>query len=167
MIALKPMVAVLSAMLREHEALLDAAKRKKTALIGNDNAGLNGIVKQEVEHLHRIEKLEGERQGMSKLLAARLGLPVPELTVTKMSAIAGTPEEREEILRLSNALTAVIGELKERNELNKQLIEQSLDFVRGSIELLTESPQVPTYGDTGDTHAAYGNKRTSFFDSKA
>jgi len=167
MIVLKPLVHVLESMLSTHETLLELAKRKKRVLIQNDMSELNAIVKEEVTLAHQVEKLEGERSGMVRLLSLRLGLPAEELTARKVAALAGTPEERETIAQLNDQLLAVMTQLKEQNELNKQLIEQSLDFIRNSIDLLTESPIVPTYGDSGDTHAAYTTTRTSFFDSKA
>jgi flagellar biosynthesis/type III secretory pathway chaperone len=164
---LKPLFTTVEAMLHEHEQLLELSKRKKEVLIEGDMKALNEIVNQEAAHVHRIERLEAERMGAGRLLAARLGLPIEELTATRVSALANSPEEAERIVNLTDRLRAVVLELQSLNELNRKLIEQSLSFVRTSIEVLTESPQVPTYGAGGQAHAAYQQNRTSLFDSKA
>lgn len=164
---LKPLLSVVESMLREHEQLLALAKRKKDVLIKGDMQALNDMVKDETAFVHRIERLEAERLGAGRLIAIRLGIPVEQLTAEKVSALAETPEESDRMLQLTDGLRDVIAQLKQVNDLNKQLIEQSLQFVQNSIEVLTESPVVPTYGGRGETNSPYPSGRTSYFDSKA
>ncbi|MGB8956082.1 MAG: flagellar export chaperone FlgN, partial [Tumebacillaceae bacterium] len=71
------------------------------------------------------------------------------------------------MIALTDELRQVIGQLQALNDTNKKLIEQSLQFIRTSIEVLSESPQVPTYGGTGESNAPYASGKTSYFDSKA
>lgn len=166
MSVLKPLFTTVGALLREHEQLLTLAKRKKEVLIKGDIDALNEIVKGEAQIVQNIERLESDRMGAGRLLAIRLGIPLDELTASKISA-ASSPEDAKRMDELTDQLRNVITELKRLNDLNKLLIEQSLQFVRTSIELLTESPHVPTYGGSGETNNPYVNGRTSYFDSKA
>ena len=164
---LKPLFAVVDAMLNTHQELLALAQRKRDVLIRGDMDALNLIVKEENTLVFRVEKLESERIAFGRLLAARIGVQPEQLTATRVAELAGDEEEKRRMEELSAQLRNVIGELQKINNTNKQLIEQSLQFIRTSIELLTESPQVPTYGGTGETNAPYAIGRISYFDSKA
>jgi prophage DNA circulation protein len=161
--------SVVESLLREHQQLLELAARKKEVLIQNDMAALNEIVQQEVGHVHRIERMEAERQGAGRLLSVRAGVPADQLTASKVAKLAETQEERQRMIQLTEELRAVIDKLKAANDLNKNLIELSLQFIESSIEVMTESPQVPTYGETGQAlnRNPYAQGRTSYFDSKA
>ncbi|MGZ4107217.1 MAG: flagellar protein FlgN [Tumebacillaceae bacterium] len=167
MSALKPLLSVVEAILKEHQQLLELATRKKQVLIKGDMEALHLIVQEENQFVHRIERLEQERIGAGRLLAVRFGVPVTELTASKVVTMAESPEEAQRIQELTDTLRAVVAELKQLNDLNTQLIQQSLQFVRTSIEVLTEAPEVPTYGGNGQMNNPYVVAKTSYFDSKA
>nr|WP_236587704.1 flagellar protein FlgN [Tumebacillus amylolyticus] len=166
---MKPLFSVVEALLREHQQLLELAERKKKVLVENDMDSLNAIVQEETGHIHRIERLESERQGAGRLLAVRAGLRPDQLTAQRVAEFAETPEERARITQLTEKLRDVILKLKDLNDLNQMLIQQSLDFIQSTVEALTESPTVPQYGGTGQTLAnnPYQQGRVSYFDSKA
>lgn len=164
---LKPLFAVVDAMLNVHQELLALAHRKQDVLIRGDMEALSEITKQENALVPRIQKLEGERIEFGRLLAERIGVEPEQLTANRVVELAGDAEERHRMSDLTDRLRIVIGELQALNDRNKQLIEQSLQFVRTSIEVLSESPQVPTYGGSGETNSPYASGKTSYFDSKA
>ncbi|PWK16189.1 FlgN protein [Tumebacillus permanentifrigoris] len=169
MSVLKPLFSVVEALLREHQQLLELATRKKDVLIQNDLEALNEIVQTEVAHIHRIERMELERQGAGRLLAVRAGVPADQLTAERVSQLAETPEERQRMTSLTDDLRTVILKLKDANDLNQILIQQSLNLIQSTVEVLTESPSVPNYGGSGQTLAnnPYQQSRVSYFDSKA
>ncbi|HEU4964907.1 MAG TPA: flagellar protein FlgN [Bacilli bacterium] len=164
---LKPLLSVVESLLHEHEQLLTLANRKKDILIKGDMQALNDLVKEELGCVQRVERLEGERLGAGRLLAARLGLAVDQLTAERVIALASDEAEATQMQALTERLRSTVNELQKQNDLNKQLIEQSLQFVRLSVDLLSESPLVPTYGGTGATNEPYSTGKTSYFDSKA
>lgn len=166
---LKSMFTVLDAIIGEHEQLLALAKRKKETLIKNNMGLLSEIVKEETAVAHRLERLESERLGASRLLALRLQTSPESLTASKLLTLAANEDEAVRMRAVTGRLKHLYDEVKGLNELNRQLIQQSLQFVTNSIEILSESPQVPTYGGTGEsTNNPYQTGgRTSFFDSKA
>lgn len=169
MSVLKPLFSVVESLLREHQQLLELAERKKGVLIQNDMEALNAIIQDEIAHIHRIERMETERQGAGRLLAVRAGIPAEQLTAERVAQFAESPAEQERMSRLTQDLRDVILKLKELNDLNQILIQQSLDLIQSTVEILTESPQVPTYGGSGETNAnnPYQQNRVSYFDSKA
>jgi flagellar biosynthesis/type III secretory pathway chaperone len=164
---LKPLFAVVDAMLNVHQELLAIAQRKRDVLIRGDMEALNLIVKEENTLVFRVEKLEGERIAFGRLLAERIGVAPEQLTAARVAELAGDAEEKHRMTSLTDELRQVIGQLQALNDTNKKLIEQSLQFIRTSIEVLSESPQVPTYGDKGASNAPYASGKTSYFDSKA
>ena len=167
MSVLKTTLSVMESLEREHEGLLALAERKKDVLIRNDLDALAAIGKEEVAFVHRIERLEAERLAAGRLLALRTGVQAEQLTPDNLLPLAEGPEEAERLKGLTARLRDLLGRLKQTNDLNRKLIEQSLQFVQTTVEILTESPVVPTYGGSGETRNPYESGRTSFFDSKA
>jgi flagellar biosynthesis/type III secretory pathway chaperone len=159
------MLSLFEALLREHQGLLALAEQKKDILVKGDMEALNLLTRDEVGYIHRIERLEKERLEAVRLLAMRAGVSVDEVKPDTLLRFAENEEEAQRIRALVEELRDTLDRLKKLNDLNKQLIEQSLLFVQTTIELLTESPHVPTYGPS---HSPYDHGgRTSFFDSKA
>lgn len=169
MSVLKPLFSVVEALVREHQRLLALAEHKKQVLIENEMDTLSQIVQEEAELIHRIERLETERQGAGRLLAVRAGVRAEQLTAERVAQMAETSGERERMTTLTEELRDVILKLKDFNDLNQMLIQQSLDLIQATVESLTESPSVPQYGDGGQTLAnnPYQQTRISYFDSKA
>lgn len=168
MSVLKPMMSVVDSLLREHKDLLAVAERKKDILIKGDMEALGHIGREEVAFVHRIERLEAERLAAARLLALRAGVPAEAVKPDTLLRYAADQAEAAQVSLVIEDLRSTLDRLKQLNDLNKQLIEQSLTFIETTVSQFTESPQVPTYGQSGESNSPYERGgRTSFFDSKA
>ncbi|MGB8955485.1 MAG: flagellar export chaperone FlgN, partial [Tumebacillaceae bacterium] len=98
MSVLKPLFAVVDAMLNVHQELLAIAQRKRDVLIRGDMEALNLIVKEENTLVFRVEKLEGERIAFGHLLAERIGVAPEQLTATRVAELAGDEEEKRRMI---------------------------------------------------------------------
>lgn len=72
-------------------------------------------------------------------------------------------QSREGLEKTAVALTNVITRLKEQKQLNQALIQQSMQFVELSLDMLSPSIRNMNYGEKKSS----GPKGRSVFDSKA
>ncbi|MGE6553902.1 flagellar protein FlgN [Exiguobacterium artemiae] len=115
----------------EHAALLELAEEKKQVLIQNDMQRLSQLVKEEPIHLKRIEQLEQQR-------LTQMG------TMTMTEWLQTHPEDVNSMRRLLQT----IGQLKVLNELNAELLTQSLHYLNWHLELLIPEADDFTYGQS-------------------
>ncbi|OAI88876.1 hypothetical protein AYO36_01660 [Exiguobacterium sp. KKBO11] len=114
-----------------HAHLLALAEEKKQVLIANDMRRLSEIVKEEPVHIKRIEGLEQER-------LALMG------SVTMTEWIATHPEDVDSL----RTLLQTIGQLRQLNKLNAELLEQSLYYLDWHLQLLIPEADDFTYGQS-------------------
>jgi len=84
-------------------------------------------------------------------------------TVSELLEAVSDEKEREKLAKTSTLLTEGITKLKHNEQLNQSLLEQSLQFVQVSLDLMNPSLKNMNYGKQPDS---YTTKR-SVFDSKA
>lgn len=114
-----------------HAHILALAEEKKQVLIANDMRRLSEIVKEEPVHIKRIEALEQER-------LALMG------SVTMTEWIATHPEDVDSL----RTLLQTIGQLRQLNTLNAELLEQSLHYLDWHLQLLIPEADDFTYGQS-------------------
>lgn len=114
-----------------HAHLLALAEEKKQVLVANDMRRLSEIVKEEPVHIKRIEALEQERLGL-------MG------SVTMTEWIETHPEDIDSL----RTLLQTIGQLRQLNALNAELLEQSLHYLDWHLQLLIPEADDFTYGQS-------------------
>lgn len=114
-----------------HAQLLALAEEKKQVLIANDMRRLSEIVKEEPVHIKRIEALEQER-------LALMG------SVTMTEWIETHPEDIDSL----RTLLQTLGQLRQLNTLNAELLEQSLHYLDWHLQLLIPEADDFTYGQS-------------------
>jgi hypothetical protein len=133
-----------------HKRLLQLAHAKTEAVKKNDMDELNRIVRDEQKHVNAITVLEKRRTAVSTETISDI---LPSLSL----------EEQSKVESLRNGMINVLAQLKEANDLNVELLDQSLQFVHLQLDLLAP-PDTGNYALNGDS-----NKSSSgpVFDSKA
>lgn len=145
-----------------HQSLYDLSL-KKTAFLkeGSINA-LQQILVKERKIAHTVETTENVRYKAVKEWMETHGSK-KEGTVSELLDIVSNEEESMKLATLSTLLTEEIRKLKHNEQLNQALLEQSLQFVQVSLDLMNPSLKNINYGTQAET---YSNKR-SVFDSRA
>ncbi len=144
-----------------------ATEKKDILIVGNIDA-LARVVQQEGELIKRMGKLEAERQQLVNHIIQQYDIRQNEVRLSDLLAQVPNSPDKEELSQLFVELSALLSEVHSLNELNQQLIENSLDFVNYSIELFTDTEdeqiyQKPIAQDTSSTNY----QRRSIFDTKA
>ncbi|KYD25371.1 flagellar protein FlgN [Geobacillus sp. FSL W8-0032] len=155
------LMAILDRHLALHRHLLQLAYQKTDVLKRGDTDGLMRLIQKEQPAIAAIQQLERER---AQLVAAWSGDENPPSLADCLPKIGG--EERQKVERLADELLAVIRELQAANELNGQLIRQSLQWVTLMLDQWLPQPPNVTYTAPNQNAAAHERAR-SLFDSKA
>lgn len=156
---------ILAELIYLHERLNELALEKLEAVKRNEITALNDIIKQETSLIKKLTKAEQSRMDAVQGWIRAKGLVTEDVTMEFMiehSPVEEQPKLTEQFQSLLNEMIR----LKEMNELNRVLIEDSLRFVNLSLDLL--SPDIadmnyerPTTKESGPT------EQRSIFDSRA
>ncbi|KZE97116.1 hypothetical protein AVP43_00956 [Geobacillus stearothermophilus] len=140
MMTFAPLIHLLRAHSELYESLLALSRRKTEALKKNDIEALSALLADEQKHILAIRQLEERRQ---RWLKETLG---DEAATLSRCMDLAKGKEREELRECQARLQTAVAAVAEANELNRQLIEQSLQFVTAMIE--TFAPTLSTYSRT-------------------
>ena len=147
-----------------YRELLSLSNEKKDYILEGKVKEIDKIVQIESSLIIEISKLEKVREATVQALAEGYGLPQENLTVSYISEKIKDP--RSKILaEITDSISKTLVDLKEINDTNGKLLEQSLEYINFSVNLINSSlePQNGVYeAKTGETT---GEKR-SLFDAK-
>lgn len=119
-----------------YRKLLDLFIEERHAIIASELEELNKVVMDKEMVLQNLRTEEFKRRKIGDRIAARLGLDPETLTITQLSKNVREPYASE-IKRRGDRLQTLIDEIQVESERNRSLCLQALQFVSGSIKLLT------------------------------
>lgn len=150
---MQALLADLTALLREeieqYRRLLLLVRRERNRITKGELPGLTQLVRKKELIAHDLASLEASRASLLEHLAAALGEEPAGLTLARVARLA--PGEMGEVLQaLLVEFRGVVGHLIAANDINRDLLDQSLAFVRESLALFrTVASTSPTYGKNG------------------
>ncbi|MBY6037062.1 flagellar protein FlgN [Fictibacillus nanhaiensis] len=147
------MTSLLERLFKSHEELLALGERKTEVLKLGDMKTLDILLKEEDLQVKKLQMIEKERM-----------LKFANVTLGDVLEQAGE-QEKERLIHLQEQLVSTYEALKSRNELNQELLEQSLQYVNMSLSMVQPSSEPATY--TNSKSNPYNTNSTSLFDSKA
>ncbi|WP_338449524.1 flagellar protein FlgN [Niallia oryzisoli] len=157
--SVQPLIEVLKKLLQLHKSLYQISLEKTEAIKKGNIEALNALIKNEQKHITAIQMMDKERTiHISRLF--------PELNEPTLSECLPRFEQsiREELASIQQELIGKLDELKAVNELNRELLEQSLQYVRLNLDLLMPD-ELTNYSKGHEQEASL--PQVSFFDSKA
>lgn len=141
-------------------------KHKKDILINGKIDELSKIVQQESVWIKQIKDLEEDRIKIISKLAEGSSIASTDSTITDLinNNLISSPE-KEQLKDIHDKLKNLLEEIKKENEINSQLIKQSLNFVSHSLKTITQEPAQPlTYSKSTVQPKSISN--TGIFDKK-
>lgn len=150
-----------------HINMLELAQQKKKIIIENNVESLIHIMNQETKVLKQIEQLEEQRAGAAHQFLNESGIKSKlNLNVSELSRLVFDIEEKRKLLDVQTRLSNTLKLLKQANDLNQKLIEQSLLFIDFSLEVMVGKPnQEIIYKHPSERSSVMG--RPGYFDSRA
>ena len=153
----------LQALTRIHEELLEVSKRKTDIIKEGSIEKLQALLAEERKYIKVLEQAEQKRQKEVEKWYTDQQLPLEEMTITNMLHMLTDKQDQQVLENVTIQLTEAITELKQQERLNQTLIQQSMQFVQLSLDMLNPTIQNMNYGKTKDHEGA----KRSVFDSKA
>ncbi|TRY24497.1 MULTISPECIES: flagellar protein FlgN [Brevibacillus] len=157
---------LLDNLIQLHKALYTLAVQKKDVLIKGNVDELVAITKQEQKLIKAVGSAEEARQAVVAHLFASLGFTRDNGTISDLIKLTTSAEEKMRLTTYRDELMRIVSELRDANELNQQLLEQSLSFVNMTLNLITDAPEDDyIYGNpAADT---YRHTSRTLFNKKA
>jgi flagellar biosynthesis/type III secretory pathway chaperone len=149
-----------------HRILLDLSEHKRKAIIGNEVERLMQLTQKEVKLIRLVDQFEAERgEAVQAYMRSRNMYVTGAITINTLSKIAVRLEEKQALSERRSELLRLIGEIKQANDLNRQLIQQSLAFIDFSLDVIAgPSDQDAVYHHPQHDQQSY---QRSYFDRKA
>ena len=146
-----------------HELLL-LSEQKKDGIIKNDLSALQAVNASESTVIGKSQRLEKMRADLAKDIADVLNTKESDLTLGKLVEMIQGQPEYEALFQAREDIKKVVEELKERNDRNKILLSNSMDYVDFSINVIRSS--MDTSLMTYDKRGQEIDNRRNFFDAK-
>ena len=154
----------LESLLTEHEALLDLAQQKKQVLVHGPMNIFSSLVTKEMQRVNRIKNLENERQQLLGESLKAMEIQDPDLSMREWIQLLKDEVDRQIFMQLREQLRNKLVALKQINELNQQLIKQSLVYVNYSMDLYMGTREKEYFYQK--PVKALNSKRSRFIDSQ-
>lgn len=165
--SIQEVVQIMNQMTELHEYLLDVGEQKRSVLIHNDVGTLTKLINKESKLIKQITELDQQRISMVHSFLQEKGVtPQANFTVSKLITIVFKSEEKKQLTDAQVRLCSVIDKLKAQNELNRQLIEQSLAYINYTIDSLIGPEEETVYQDPRQNNPS-SQRHTGMFDTKA
>ncbi|WP_018922004.1 flagellar protein FlgN [Salsuginibacillus kocurii] len=166
--AVKQLFQTLADLIKQHQHLNQLAKDKMQAIKTEDLDTLTQLTKQENQTMQALRRTESERlKAITSLVMERKADLVPaEATLEDLKPLI--PAEHVEVLdTFQDKLVRELNALQQQNELNQQMLKDSLQFVHMSLDLIQPSPDDDINYSAPHEREAMPAEGYSMFDSKA
>lgn len=152
----------------EYEKLIDLSKEKTPVIIEGNTTKLRKITAKEQVHTDKIANLESRRISTVKDIGIVLNKDADKLTIkTIIELLKGQEEEQKRLSLIHDKIRRTLKDMVTVNEMNKTLIEESLEMIDFNINLINNFTQQPTVANySKDAHNVSHQYPQSGFDAK-
>lgn len=147
---LEELISLVKEQKKVYIALLELSHQKRQVLVGTDKSSLDIIVQAEEELLLCIASLEKSRYAVAEQVAAEMGIPVAELTLSNWPEI--DTHKRAQLDVLQTDFKAILAEIDQLNQVNGKLLQVHLDYVRELMKQVTHIRESTSYDADGEAH---------------
>lgn len=157
---------VLRNMTELHQSLNILAKNKTEIVKKGDVSALQSLLKEESKQVREIRRTEATLLEETQRFLQENEMDTNELALSKVIELV-EEEEKEELNKEKQKLENEIYTLKGQNQLNQELLAQSLQFVQISLDLLQPDIESYNYEHLDQSNQEIKRPTRSIFDSKA
>ncbi len=147
-----------------YDELVDLSKIKKDYVIKNDTDNLKELTSKENLMAGKIQRLERKRLSLIKDISYVLNEKESNITLASLANIISDKPESQELKNVAEHLKQTLSELKQLNEQNRVLIENALEYIDFSMNVIrsTFDAQPTVFSAKGEQITPGGN----LFDAK-
>ncbi len=155
---------------KEYETLMLLSKEKTPVIVKGDLEKLQRITTVEQEFVGKISILEKKRIEVMQDIGNVLGKNPDTMKITELiELLAKQPAEQQKLSQVHDTLLKTLDNVKEFNELNANLINESLEIIDFNLNLVTSLYQdtgISNYDKNARNISAIGGT-TGVFDKKS
>lgn len=161
---MEQLIDVLSTQLANYDVLLALSESKKDAIISNEAEGLQKITSEENTLVGRVQKLDKSRISIMREIGVVLNIADKNYTLTHLSELIKGQAEYDTLIELITGTKERLDKLKLLNNQNKTLLENSLEYIDYSVNVMRSSVDAGKrfYNTSGDEIGPVGG----FFDAR-
>lgn len=147
-----------------YKDLLELSNKKKAIVVEGKISELDKIVKLEQNMIFDLGQLEKQREQELQKLCQLMNID-SKTTITDLSKVLPAKISKQ-LVALQKEMEATITELQNVNNINGQLIQQSLDYIDYTVNMVTSAGTASSlYDDLKPSNQNVGNKKR-LFDTK-
>lgn len=147
-----------------YKELLSIAGKKTDILVKGDVKVLGEITEIEQDLVLKLGRIEARRCDIVKQIAAFYKKEVTDVNARFFESVL--PEDKlTEFTRIFQELKDVLAKLEQKNKTNEKLINRALDYIKFSIEIITEAGKETAVYDAKGKNSGEGALR--LIDKKA
>ncbi|GAE32120.1 flagellar protein FlgN [Halalkalibacter hemicellulosilyticus] len=163
--SLKALIQLMERLDEIQQQLLIIAKQKVEPLKKGEMKAVEALVREESKWIHQLEMTETLRTKKVSAFLQEQGFEDKDARMVDLVPYANEDEQRR-MTEVQQSLVDVTEQLKQQNQFNQQLIEESLKLVRTSLDLMIPMKEDISYSPNEKQESPLGSGH-SLFDSKA
>lgn len=161
--SVQTIIETLTELVEIHEKLIKLSKQKTEIIKEGSIEKLQSILSKERKCVQALEKAEVSRQEQVEIWCNERELAQGNVTITEILELLSGQAEAVSLENETIRLTNIITKLKQQEQLNQELIIQSMQFVQLSLDMMSPTIKNLNYGKTKTLDTV----KRSVFDSKA
>lgn len=142
---LKTLLRTLDELISEHRHLLELTDQQRQALISGDDQVLQSLVGEIEKTVTRVVQAEERRATLTSQLAITFGLSPENLTADELVSKLDVVSARH-MSQSAATLRELVIELVHQNERNRMLTEQSIAYMKHTIDTVAGVTKTDGYG---------------------
>lgn len=146
-----------------HHQLAKISEEKTTLIKEGRIDEFQQLILTERKRILTLEQAETKRQKAVEQWFYGQGRLNEEMTITNMLELITDEQDQTSLATVATQLTEAITSLKRQEQLNQELLEQSMQFVQMSLNMLSPSINQMNYGEKKQSN----QRNRSVFDSRA
>lgn len=153
----------------EYGKLLELSKRKSGVIVSRDISALEKITDDEQSVMTDIGNLDAKRAQVTRDIADVINKDVETLKLSVLiELLAKQPEQQRALSQVHDKLKVTVDSVRQINESNRQLIDQSLEMVEFDLNMIRSMRQAPETNNYGRSAVSVGETLGSVrgFDAK-
>jgi predicted AAA+ superfamily ATPase len=137
-----------------YQDILEMSKNKTDIIIEGRVSELESIIKLEQNLIVQLGKLEDVRETLVSEISSHLKIPIQELKLSDLINYADK-KEADKLKNCQKRMSFSLKDLMNVNELNSNLIKNSLEYIDFSINILSKPDiGINNYGNTGQVSSS-------------
>lgn len=139
---------------RLYGQLFQYAENKTGIVVHGEVENLQTLVGKEQKIVSELSKLKDAREQILRQISKSIGKSADELKISDILEVLPADQARP-LAEIRDKLMETIKKLSDRNALNQKLLQNALEYVDFSLNLLTQpAPQTTQYGRKGNEAGA-------------